>query len=269
MLNGRVYGARGNNENPFANARDEADPAFVEWGHGGMGSVRNGVGGEMWKRLQSENSSVMVGSVESETWGKNADDGDDGSGMGWVKRRREQREKQKMEEEEKHTVREGGLDKTKDQNLLKPAVVSREDSTATLTPPVEPGPVKSQPVPVPSSTPVSPASADKEAHFLRAVTIPAPHKHHTRTPSYSRTSSNSHVNISHSRTDSSPGVDHTLGAALSIALAGVQETPTSPVPINGQKGAQPAEIEVDDEESSSEEEREEGDEDEDEDNEVR
>ncbi|KAJ6620287.1 hypothetical protein B0H10DRAFT_1087579 [Mycena sp. CBHHK59/15] len=30
MLNGRVYGARGGN--PFANARDEADPEFVEWG---------------------------------------------------------------------------------------------------------------------------------------------------------------------------------------------------------------------------------------------
>lgn len=99
MLNGRVYGHRRNssNGNPFANARDEADPEFVEWGYGGMGSVRNGsgVGHGVWGRLQSEGT-ALGGS------GKTDDEElDDGSGMGWVRKRREQKEKKEREEKER------------------------------------------------------------------------------------------------------------------------------------------------------------------------
>ncbi|KAL4261891.1 hypothetical protein AB1N83_008107 [Pleurotus pulmonarius] len=101
MLNGRVYGHRRNtsnpNGNPFANARDEADPEFVEWGYGGMGSVRNGsgVGHGVWGRLQSEGTALGGG-------GKTDDEElDDGSGMGWVRKRREQKEKKEREEKER------------------------------------------------------------------------------------------------------------------------------------------------------------------------
>ncbi|KAF9501180.1 hypothetical protein BDN71DRAFT_1439480 [Pleurotus eryngii] len=101
MLNGRVYGHRRNssnpNGNPFANARDEADPEFVEWGYGGMGSVRNGsgVGHGVWGRLQSEGTALGGG-------GKTDDEElDDGSGMGWVRKRREQKERKEREEQER------------------------------------------------------------------------------------------------------------------------------------------------------------------------
>ncbi|KAG6896968.1 hypothetical protein C0992_005029 [Termitomyces sp. T32_za158] len=92
MLNGRVYGARGGaSANPFASARDE-DPEFVEWGHGGMGSVRGAehagvaVNGR-WERLQSVRPTD--------------EDECDGSGMGWVKKRKEAREREARERAER------------------------------------------------------------------------------------------------------------------------------------------------------------------------
>lgn len=106
MLNGRVYGGpkRDPNANPFANARDE-EPEFVEWGYGGMGSVKGaksaGVSGTNWDRLHgngSVNGSKQQGSGTQETEDEN---GDDGSGMGWVKKRREKREREERERKEK------------------------------------------------------------------------------------------------------------------------------------------------------------------------
>ena len=115
MLNGRVYGGpkRDPNANPFANARDEEpEPEFVEWGYGGMGSVKGaksaGVSGTNWDRLHG-NGSVSIGSVNGSkqegSGGQEKEDekGDDGSGMGWVKKRREKREREE---------REGGKGKT-------------------------------------------------------------------------------------------------------------------------------------------------------------
>ncbi|GJJ12226.1 hypothetical protein Clacol_006467 [Clathrus columnatus] len=92
MLNGRVYGRRSNS----TSLRTEShEPEFVEWGYGGMGSVANSVTkgqrahGVDWAKVQS-----------SEKFnGHDADDADDGSGMQWVKRRREQREREKRERE--------------------------------------------------------------------------------------------------------------------------------------------------------------------------
>jgi hypothetical protein len=97
MLNGRVYGARRLHANPFASARD-AEPEFVEWGYGGMGSVKNaaGSGSAMWGRLQSQGG-VMVGSVEGAPV---VEDDDDGSGMAWVRKRREKRERERLAREE-------------------------------------------------------------------------------------------------------------------------------------------------------------------------
>ncbi|KAM6500927.1 hypothetical protein JOM56_003941 [Amanita muscaria] len=79
MLNGRVYGARPTNH--FANITSEPDPEFVEWGYGGMGSVRGqhaaGMSGTRWERLHNGDDPSM----------------DDGSGMYWLQKRREAREK--------------------------------------------------------------------------------------------------------------------------------------------------------------------------------
>jgi len=102
-LNGRVYGARKHphyaSVNAFANAPDH-DDEFVEWGHGGMGSVR---AGGMWAKVQSDQK-VLIGHTEER--GRRGTPtapapptDDDGSGMGWVKKRREEREQKKREEE--------------------------------------------------------------------------------------------------------------------------------------------------------------------------
>ncbi|KAJ7581552.1 hypothetical protein C8J56DRAFT_1057529 [Mycena floridula] len=134
MLNGRVYGAKrhdssaGSSPNPFANVPD-AEPEFVEWGYGGMGSVKNGagVGGRVWGKLMSDNSSYggvqgqangdgegkkgVGGEVPSGAKAPSADEEDDGSGMGWVKRRREQREREKLEREAKEKEERERLEK--------------------------------------------------------------------------------------------------------------------------------------------------------------
>ncbi|OBZ71428.1 hypothetical protein A0H81_08373 [Grifola frondosa] len=72
MLNGCMYSTRRNvNANPFMNVRTE-EPEFVEWGYGGMGSVKGGgVGSSVWARVQTGNSSLTA---------KAAADEDDGGG---------------------------------------------------------------------------------------------------------------------------------------------------------------------------------------------
>jgi hypothetical protein len=100
LLNGRIYGARKHpHHNVFDNAPDD-EPEFVEWGHGGMGSVR---AGGIWAKVQSEQK-LLIGHIE-ERGRRGApqspvtDDDNDGSGMGWVKKRREARERKKHEEQ--------------------------------------------------------------------------------------------------------------------------------------------------------------------------
>lgn len=107
MLNGRVYGAPKKipNANPFANARDE-EPEFVEWGYGGMGSIKGAKSAGVstnWERLQG--TSVGVGGVGA---GIGAGDAelDDGSGLAWVKRRKEERERKVKEQKEKEAEKD-------------------------------------------------------------------------------------------------------------------------------------------------------------------
>ncbi|KAL5528990.1 hypothetical protein ACEPAG_4964 [Sanghuangporus baumii] len=98
LLNGRIYGRRPSTtpKNLFSNIRNE-EPEFVEWGHGGMGSVRAaGTGSTKWARLQSAKK-LSVGHDD----GTIAEDEYDGSGMAWVKKRREQRERERKEREER------------------------------------------------------------------------------------------------------------------------------------------------------------------------
>lgn len=71
----------------------------MEWGHGGMGSVR---AGGMWSKVQSDQK-LLIGYTEERgrrgTPTAPPTDEYDGSGMGWVKKRREEREQKKREEQ--------------------------------------------------------------------------------------------------------------------------------------------------------------------------
>lgn len=181
MLNGRVYGGnkhRPPNANPFANARDE-DVEFVEWGYGGMGSVRGaqsaGVVGRAddrdrtkWERLQHSGRNVVTGKSSSENRpGMDVDEDDDGSGMGWVKKRKAARERKEKEESERA------------QALSPQNAIPQLDSELT--------PIAS-PTGVPSSSSVTPRSstpAGEDAHpteHITAVNLPF-HWHHRRTQS--------------------------------------------------------------------------------------
>jgi hypothetical protein len=95
MLNGRVYGYR--QANPFANVQDQ-EPEFVEWGHGGAGSVRsnNSTGSSMYAGVQSAGR-VSVGHTGA-SGGGDAEE-DDGSGVAWLRKRREARERERREKE--------------------------------------------------------------------------------------------------------------------------------------------------------------------------
>lgn len=149
MLNGRVYGVkRPQNANPFANARDE-EPEFVEWGYGGMGSVKGatsaGAHGR-WGRLHGQ-------SVTTATAANKSEDEDDGSGMAWIKKRREQREREKREREE-------GEKKDKQSKAEKEEVVA-EETVVEAPPTVEKKdlPTLSRPGTASSAKTVSAASA--------------------------------------------------------------------------------------------------------------
>ncbi|KAI0045096.1 hypothetical protein FA95DRAFT_172802 [Auriscalpium vulgare] len=102
MLNGRVYGApRRPPPTGFENVPDK-EPEFVEWGFGGMGSVKHaGAGGGAWAKVQSASSAVAGRGRSMERAGAGAGGGgeeDDGSGMAWLRKRREAREKKEAEE---------------------------------------------------------------------------------------------------------------------------------------------------------------------------
>lgn len=120
LLNGRVYGVKQSaalaaqmRTNPFGNARDE-EPEFVEWGHGGMGSVRSGavVGAKSdYSRLQSSKK-LSVGAVDGEGQPDEADE-DDGSGLAWVKKRKAQKEKERLEAQEREKAEKDAKGKEK------------------------------------------------------------------------------------------------------------------------------------------------------------
>ena len=152
MLNGRVYGRRppSHNGNKPLN-----EPEFVEWGYGGMGSVASGSksrSGPDWAKLQS-NEKVLGG-------GDEFDEGNDGSGMGWVKRRRAERERQKQEMEQ----RQVGI-----QSDAIPGI--------NVSPP-ESMDGRNSPRPPPHGENSEPKL--EEHHIYRAVSIPAPYHHHSR-----------------------------------------------------------------------------------------
>ncbi|QRW26909.1 hypothetical protein RhiXN_01504 [Rhizoctonia solani] len=87
MLNGRVYGARRARER--LQPQPSMEPEFSEWGYGGMGSVSNA---GQYSKLQSNTSSLGGRAAD--------DDEDDGSGMGWVRKRKEKKEREEREKKE-------------------------------------------------------------------------------------------------------------------------------------------------------------------------
>ncbi|KAJ7221690.1 hypothetical protein GGX14DRAFT_670785 [Mycena pura] len=178
MLNGRVYGSRNpdGTHNPFGNARDE-DPKFVEWGYGGMGSVRNG--SSAWQRVQGGGGSA--GKADGNTNGKDhgnvhigmgvvgdGDDGDDGSGMGWVRKRREAREREARERAEREAREKDAQEKPGSDHIV--------GSPATSHPASHPASPIGTPL-LPHSPPSS-ASLHTEEHVLRAVNVPAGFRGH-------------------------------------------------------------------------------------------
>lgn len=145
MLNGRVYGGR---RSSTASQSESYEPDFVEWGYGGMGSVKNSTNkdprtrGVDWAKVQSSGKFIDHGD----------EDPDDGSGMQWVRRRREQRERERKERES----RESSQQIIPEIAIHPPA----HDTTQTT-----------------DANSCSPGRSI-DHHVYQAIKIPAPHYHH-------------------------------------------------------------------------------------------
>lgn len=159
MLNGRVYGRRlSSSQN---GDQTSYEPEFVEWGYGGMGSVSNNQAksrfGPDWAKLQSKGK-VLGG-------GSDADEQDDGSGMGWVKRRREKRER----EERERALRDKAIPDDTDRHAVPDiAVYPPQHETSDHSRPSLSRDDSDQP------------RNSGDHHVYRAVNVPAPHHHHVR-----------------------------------------------------------------------------------------
>ncbi|PIL30618.1 hypothetical protein GSI_07320 [Ganoderma sinense ZZ0214-1] len=211
MLNGRVYGAKRNPnaKNPFANVRTD-EPEFVEWGYGGMGSVKNTAGqSSVWSRVQADNNAAGIARKATE-------DEDDGTGMAWVRKRKEERERAKREAEERakkeQEEREANAENADvEMNTESEVTDAKETDTeadAEVAVPIEAverservDEAESAPMSpnatVPSTpAPPTPLASDGQkspAHITQAINIPAPHRHHhSHSHSYSHTAHHHH-----------------------------------------------------------------------------
>ncbi|KAG1790553.1 uncharacterized protein HD556DRAFT_1446078 [Suillus plorans] len=103
MLNGRIYGSKRRPlTNLFANVRDE--PEFVEWGYGGMGSISCSSDSKYSALAKGTPALLSDGHSQKVSDGARerkdgagvsylaGGDSNDGSGMEWVRRRRQRRE---------------------------------------------------------------------------------------------------------------------------------------------------------------------------------
>lgn len=109
MLNGRVYRSKRQPlTNLLANVHDE--PEFVEWGYGGMGSVNCSSDSKYSVLAKGTPALLSHGHAQKVVDGGHDDaarqkkddagasdsargDGDDWSGMAWVRKRRQERER--------------------------------------------------------------------------------------------------------------------------------------------------------------------------------
>ena len=214
MLNGRYYGAR--RVDPFSTIRyvpivlkprgtciylafsfhSDQEPEFVEWGFGGMGSVSNS--SSMWAKVQS-NAGVSIGASAEGSWGgstgsgtssggsgRGADDYDDGSGMAWVRRRREKKERERLEteEQEKKEAEErerlerekAEKEKTDEGDVEESNTEGAEHISSSVVELVVAGGAKQAQDDVEVKD-----VKEEEEHVTTAVTVPAPshrHSHH-------------------------------------------------------------------------------------------
>jgi hypothetical protein len=204
MLNGRVYGSRRNsiNSNPFANVRDE--PEFVEWGYGGMGSV-SGSDNSKYSVLatgspallsHSQNQKAIIGGGRggaAKVAVERIVEDDDGSGMGWVRKRREERERLAKEKEaqESRTIAEArrsgemtrsSLDNTVASALDTDSRRTSTDGSSALDTDLSTLAASSAPTTPPSTTDTLPftgvTSEEEEQHILHAVRLSPKHTHH-------------------------------------------------------------------------------------------
>ncbi|KAI0684146.1 hypothetical protein BC835DRAFT_660117 [Cytidiella melzeri] len=139
MLNGRVYGAKRNpNVNLFASARSEENE-FVEWGYGGMGSVKSAasVGNTKYSRVQG---SAALGSSDEAGWSKGSrgrqpsNEDDDGSGLAWARRRKEERERAKKDAAEKVAVKSTSGEQVADKDVVMEEHLQEEPHTDMADP---------------------------------------------------------------------------------------------------------------------------------------
>lgn len=181
MLNGRVYGSKRNPPtNPFANVRDE--PEFVEWGYGGMGSVNCSSDSKysvlakgapaLLSHGQAKSPGPRGGATEpverNDGVGVPApDDEDDGSGMGWVKKRRLERERLAREKEAAET------DSRRTSTDGSSAMGSTSTDLSTLA-------TSSAPTTPTSTTDTLPPPT--QDYILEAVRLSPTHHHHKRIP---------------------------------------------------------------------------------------
>lgn len=185
MLNGRVYGSkRQPPTDPFANVRDE--PEFVEWGYGGMGSVKGSSDSKysvlakgapaLLSHGQSQATKIPVGggrggaavAVERKDGVGGGDDDDDGSGMGWVRRRKLERERLAREKEATELTTALDIDSRRTSTDGSSAVDSTSTDLSTLA-------ASSAPTTPPSTTETLPPD-----HILQAVRLSPTHHHHKR-----------------------------------------------------------------------------------------
>ncbi|OAX41876.1 hypothetical protein K503DRAFT_780347 [Rhizopogon vinicolor AM-OR11-026] len=200
MLNGRVYGSKRNNSinaNPFANVRDE--PEFVEWGYGGMGSVK-GSSDSKYSVLATGTPALLshtqtqkvvigggrgaVGRVSVETVARAVED-DDGSGMGWVRKRREERERLAREKEDqaRHTSAEarhsGEINRSSfdSPTLDTDSRCTSTDGSSALDTDLSTLAASSAPTTPPSTTDTLPED-EQEKHITQAVRLSPKHTRH-------------------------------------------------------------------------------------------
>jgi len=160
MLNGRVYG--GSRLRQPANPKHvEPEPEFVEWGYGGMGSNRGASASTAYAKVQSSHKNVV------------AEDDDDGSGMGWVRKRREAREREKREREEREAAQKGQEQPSSHETDGTSA--TREVSDTTIPPSVKD---RSDSTDLPSDIDGTLDILAAPEHITQAIAIPPVHHHH-------------------------------------------------------------------------------------------
>ena len=202
------------------------EPEFVEWGYGGMGSVKNTAGqSSVWSRVQADNNAAGIARKATE-------DEDDGTGMAWVRKRKEERERAKREAEERakkeQEAREANAENADvEMNTESEVTDAKETDTeadaevevkvtaaeaveqnekadeaenAPLSPNATVTSTPAPPTPLASEGQKSPAHVE---HITQAINIPAPHRHHSHSHSYSHTLPHHH----HSHTLSLSRID--------------------------------------------------------------